>query len=160
AFVVLDRALPLPIAGVRLGTKTAKGEAVTVAGYGVQELGIGELDWPNRPRKKKHLTIADVGPDKVEQVTTVLPRTLVTNGPGACSGDSGGPLLSDKTGAVIGIYTNRVGMGDCSSAAVVHHYTHLSPFKMLALDAFARAGAAPVLEKRSVFGQTCESAAD
>jgi hypothetical protein len=160
AFVVLDRALEVPPAAVRLGTKTPKGEAATVVGYGSQQLGIGEPDWPSRPRKKKHVTIAAVGPDRVEDVTTLLPRTIVTNGPSACSGDSGGPLLSDKTGAVIGVYTNRVGSDDCTSATVAHHYTHLSPFEALALDAFARAGATPMLEKRAAFGEPCESAAD
>jgi len=160
AFVVLDRALELPVARVRLGTKTPVGEEVTAVGYGIQQLGGGEPDWPSRPRRKKHLTIAAVGPDRVDDVTTVLPRTLLTNGPGGCSGDSGGPLLSDKTGAVVGVYTNRFGTGDCASPSVVHHYTHLSPFQTLALDAFARAGATPKLEKRAAFGDSCDDAAD
>ncbi len=160
AFVVLDRSLELPVAGLRLGTKTAVGEAVTVLGYGVQQLGVGELDWPNRPRKKKHLTLAAVGPDRAEDATTLIPRTLVTNGPAACSGDSGGPLLSDKTGAVVGVYTNRIGSDDCANPSVVHYYTHLSPFETLALDAFARAHAEPIREKRGAFGDPCQNAAD
>jgi hypothetical protein len=160
AFVVLDRSLGDPVASVRLGTKTVAGEAVHIVGYGIEQKGPSELDWQNRPRKKSHQLIAAVGPDATENVTTVRPRTIVTNGPSACKGDSGGPALSDKTGAVIGVYSIHGGSDDCSSPAVVHYYTHLPPFRSLALQAFVRAQAEPVIEKRTPFGQPCLEASD
>jgi hypothetical protein len=160
AFVVLDRSLSLPVASVRLGTKTVAGEAVTVLGYGIEQAGPAELAWPARPRKKARQTIASVGPDSDDDVTTLRPRTLVTQGPSVCQGDSGGPALSDKTRAVVGIYTLHGGSDDCTSPAVVHYYTNLSPFVSLAQDAFAAAGAQPVAERRSTFGQPCTRASD
>jgi hypothetical protein len=161
AFVVLDRPLALPLATLRLGTKTAVGEPITVIGYGIQQLGPLELDWPQRPRKKAHQTVAAVGPDVTSDATTVIPRTLVmNNGPAGCRGDSGAPALSDRTGALIGVYTNRVGGDDCTSASTVHHYTHLPPFQTLALDAFARAHAEPMLEHRTPMGGACSDAFD
>jgi Trypsin len=160
AFVVLDRSLALPIAGVRLGTKTVPGEAVSVVGYGIEQAGPSELDWPARPRNKSHQVLAAVGPDATENVTTVRARTLVTQGPSACKGDSGGPALSDKTRAVVGVYTVHGGSADCKSPSVVHYYTHLSPFGALTMQAFARAGATPMIEKRGAFGEACQEASD
>jgi hypothetical protein len=156
AFVVLDRPLALPLVSLRLGTKTAAGEPITVIGYGIQQLGPLELDWPERPRKKAHQTIEEVGPDDSAQVTMVIPRTIVTSpGPAGCRGDSGAPALSEKTGALVGVYTNRVGSDDCASPSTVHHYTNLPPFQKLALDAFARAHAEPMLERRTPMGGPC-----
>ena len=145
AFVITDRALDLPIAKVRLGTPTRRGELVTVIGYGLDETMTP--DWRTRPRRKvRQQPVYAVGPDSIEDgLGVVPPRTLVLQGPSACLGDSGGPALSDETGAVVGINSLLSGTS-CTSQDATHDYTNLPPFEALVREAFAAAGASPRLE--------------
>ncbi|HEV3189883.1 MAG TPA: trypsin-like serine protease, partial [Polyangiaceae bacterium] len=160
AFVVLDQALAVPVAGLRIGKQTRVGEAVTLAGYGMQEDGI--FDWHTHPRKKlPGQLIAAVGPDAAKGTVPVsIPRTFEIRGASVCDGDSGGPALSEKTGAVVGVYSNRASF-DCSSPESSHTYTNLSTFGWLATQAFAAAGAQPVREPPGLaMGEVCQQAAD
>ena len=146
AFVVLDRALDLPIKPVRLGTPTRAGELVTLVGYGLTEMR--NTDWRSNPRRRiSGREIGEVGPDSVEDpVISAPPRQLQLYGPSACFGDSGGPALIEQTDAVVGVYSvsNR---SDCTDLEVIHHFTHLAPFVTLAGRAFEAAGSEPVLEE-------------
>jgi hypothetical protein len=160
AYVVLDRALAAPVAPLRIGKQTRVGESVTLVGYGLQEDGI--FDWRTHPRKKlPGQVIAAVGPDSsAGPVPALVPRTFEIRGPTVCDGDSGGPALSEKTGAVVGVYSIRTS-SDCASADSSHAYTNLSTFGPLAREAFAAAGAQPVLEPPGLaMGEVCQQASD
>ncbi|MDF3070923.1 MAG: hypothetical protein K0R38_6524 [Polyangiaceae bacterium] len=147
AFVVLDTALNLPVAPIRVGRPARVGELGVLVGYG---LGAGErgIDYRTQNREQKRdLEIRGVGPDSVEDgVTTVPPRSLVLEGPAGCIGDSGGPLLAQSTGAILGVYSLQTA-SDCTSPRVAHQLVHLPPFELLVRDAFEAAGATPLLEE-------------
>ncbi|HKY36438.1 MAG TPA: trypsin-like serine protease [Polyangiaceae bacterium] len=149
AFVVLDRALELPLVPMRLGRPAELHEAVTLVGYGMDGEQV-EIPYETQPRRRKpDLEIAGVGPDLLEDgVTTVSPRSLIVDGPSGCVGDSGGPLRAAETGAVLGVYSLQEG-GNCTSANVRHHLTHVPPFQALIAEAFTAAGSEPRLEPGS-----------
>jgi MYXO-CTERM domain-containing protein len=148
AFVVLDRALELPILPLRIGGRALRDEPVTLVGYGfddaMSESGILQLTTQPRTRQTG-LVIAEVGPDSVESVTTAPPRTVVVEGPSGCVGDSGGPLLAAESGAVIGVYSLLAGTS-CLSPDVRHLFSHVPVFRALIDDAFAAADAEPTPE--------------
>jgi hypothetical protein len=157
AFVVLDRNLPGPIAPIRLGRETRVGESVTLIGYGGNSVDV--FDWHSSQRMRlADQTIAAVGPDSAEgTVPLVVPRTFELHGPSACSGDSGGPALSQATGAVVGVYSNRL-PSNCLDPSAVNTYTNLTSFAPLAQRAFAAAGASPMLEAPgAAMGQACKT---
>lgn len=162
AFVLLDRNLELPIRSVRLQRPTAVDESMTFIGYGLDEQRIA--DWRLRPRKR--LTgqrVRGVGPDSLQQgVTDAPPRTLVFDGPSACWGDSGGPALSEDSGAVTAVFSLLSGQL-CSAPDAKLVYTRLAPFRNVAEQAFAEAGQTPWLEgepdpRLAPFGASCADA--
>lgn len=146
AFVVLDRALDLPVVPLRLARPAEYGELGSMVGFGL-EAGQDAIDYRTQPRKRRgQLMVAGVGPDSLEDgVTTVAPRSLVIEGPCGCIGDSGGPLLSEATGALLGVYSLLEGVS-CTDEAARLHLVHVPPFERLIADAFAAADAEPVLE--------------
>jgi len=147
AFVVLDTALDLPLVPLRLGRSAAPHEAAVLVGYGLVD-GQQEIDYRTQPRaQKRDLEIEAVGPDSIaDGVTTVPPRSLILNGPSGCVGDSGGPLLAQETGAVLGVYSLQQG-DSCAASNVRHRMTHVPPFQTLIDEAFAAAGCEPLLEE-------------
>lgn len=159
AFIVLDRALDLPRVPLRLDRPAELHEAVTLVGYGMDEDQVS-IDYRSQPRRRKgSLEIVGVGPDLLEDgVTTVSPRRLIVDGPCGCVGDSGGPLLAANSGAVLGVYSLQEGPS-CSDPDVRHHLTHVFPFAALLEEAFAAAGAQPLLEPGSEVGSAGEAGA-
>jgi hypothetical protein len=149
AFVVLDTPLDLPVLPFRLGASARKGELTTLVGYGSEDTMGAFIDFRTQERRRKSgLSIAGVGPDSVDDgVTTVPPRTIVLEGPSGCVGDSGGPLLAEKTMAVLGVYSLLDGK-DCTDPAVRHELVHVPVFRVLIEEAFRAAGAEPTLEPR------------
>jgi hypothetical protein len=146
AFVGLDRSLTLPALPLRLEGRAARGEAVTLVGYGLDEtMDEGDpLDLRTQPRLRNDvLAIAEIGPQSSDDVVTITPpRTIVVEGPSGCFGDSGGPLLSHETGAVLGIYSLLAG-GGCKAPEGRHLFAHVPDFPALTRDAFERAGQEP-----------------
>jgi hypothetical protein len=160
AFVLLDRDVDAPVAGLRIGKQTRVGDTVTLVGYGAQDNGA--FDWHTQLRKKAPNQIIDaVGPDSAQGIVPeVVPRTFDVRGPSVCFGDSGGPALSEKTGAVVGVYSNS-SSSDCTSPGRENTFVNTSPFEKLALQAFAAAGAKPVREPPGLsMGEACQTAGD
>jgi len=151
AFVVLDRAVDLPVLPLRLSGRSRVGESVTLVGYGMDETQSDTIDFRTQPRRHKTgLSISGVGPDSLSDgVTTVAPRTLVVDGPSACVADSGGPLLDAETHAAIGIYSLLDGQ-TCVDPNVRNDFVHVPPFRSLVDEAFRAAGATPVPETARV----------
>jgi hypothetical protein len=139
AIVILDRNLDLPVASLRLVRPMARGELMTVVGYGLTEDKMS-----HGRRRRSRVPVTDVGPLVLSGPTTAAPRTFVLS-QGACFGDSGGPALSEDTGALSGVYSLAGGQ-DCIARNVRNVYTRLSPFAKLIEQAFAEAGAEPVFE--------------
>jgi hypothetical protein len=146
AYLVLDRDVNLPSRAVRSGVPTSKGETVQLVGYGATVTGQ-ELDYLTQKRKRLSAReVIDVGPDTAgEPILSAPPRSLLLYGPGACTGDSGGPAFSEKTGAIIGVFS-ILSQGDCSATNLELLYTHTSPFSALTTQAFEVAGAEPSIE--------------
>jgi hypothetical protein len=145
AFVVLDHALALPVLPLRLGSRARASEDVTLVGYGTDEF-TDAFDWHVLPRlRKSGLTITAVGPDSVDQVTTLAPRTIQINGPAGCLGDSGAPLRAASTNALLGVYSLLAGAA-CNDPNARNFFVHLPSFQALIDEAFAAAGAMPILE--------------
>jgi MYXO-CTERM domain-containing protein len=161
AFVVLDRDVDLPLAPLRLDTRAQVGEPVTLVGYGLDETqGFEtELDELGR-RAKDDLVILDVGPPNVDEVTSAPPRTILVRAPAGCTGDSGGPLFSTASGAILGVYSVLIG-DSCESRAALNTFPHIPDYLSLVDDAFAEANATPLPEPiPQEFGASCEVDSD
>jgi hypothetical protein len=139
AIVILDRNLDLPVASIRMVRPIARGELMTVIGY-----GLTETDRSDGRRRRTGVPVIDVGPLVLSGPTTAAPRTFVTS-QGPCFGDSGGPAFSEETGALSGVYSLAGGQ-ICTARNVRNVYTRFSPFTKMIEQAFAEAGAEPVLE--------------
>jgi hypothetical protein len=152
AFVVLDTALDLPLLPLRLGRPALLHEPAILVGFGLTE-NEQVIDYKTQPRmQKRGLDVTGVGPDSIDDgVTTVPPRVLFLQGPAGCIGDSGGPLLAESTGAIIGVYSLLLG-NSCSAPAVRHYLVHAPPFQSLMDEAFAASGGEPVLEPTPAAG--------
>jgi hypothetical protein len=141
AFVLLDRALDVPIASLRRDADPRAGERVRVVGWGL----VG--DSPATPpdvRQQRDVGVVNVGPKITEQFLTLTPADF-SLGESICSGDSGGPVLARDTGAVVGVISH----GDsCVGPGEYNVMTKLAPFRAAFDDAFAAAGARPKLEDR------------
>jgi len=146
AFVVLDAAVDLPIVPMRLGRPAQLHETSVLVGYGLDASQAG-IDYATQPRlQRRDLDIAALGPDSLEDgVTTVPPRALILKGPSGCIGDSGGPLLAQATGAVLGVYSLQEGES-CSAPNLRHQMVHVPPFVTLIDEAFSAAGCVPTPE--------------
>lgn len=146
AFVVLDTALDLPVVPMRLDRPALPHETAVLVGYGTAA-STDFIDYARQPRQQKRdLEVMAVGPDSIDDgVTDTPPRVLSLDGPSGCVGDSGGPLLAQASGAVLGVYS-LAGGGGCSSQAVHSHLVHVPPYHALIAEAFAAADCEPVPE--------------
>jgi V8-like Glu-specific endopeptidase len=125
---------PLP---VRLSTAAQPGETIRSVGYGQND---AKVPIGTRFRKTGVEVLAQgkaVSPSK----TPLGPHEFEV-GKSICQGDSGGPAISEETGAVIGVVSRGGGCDEDFG----HIYTTTSGFDALFEEAFAVAGAQPVLE--------------
>jgi MYXO-CTERM domain-containing protein len=140
ALVLLDRAIDAPIVPMRLLTGTDPGEAVRMVGYGIDEEGGFGVR-----RVRDDLVVAQVGTSPFRpNGDPIPPRTIVTDGPSGCSGDSGGPLFS-RYKAIIGSYSSV--STACTAPDARDYFTEIAPFSNdVVMPAFAAANAQPVYE--------------
>jgi hypothetical protein len=165
--IILDRHIPnAVIAQIRLDSAPVKGETIRAVGFGVSNTGGGGR------KKRVGIPITVVGPGY--DMGAVAPNEFAI-GEGICSGDSGGPAFSEKTGAVVGL-VSRGGNGapydpatdpqytECVDSAdyKTHNiYTRTDSFRDLILSAFAEAGSEPWLEggpdpRKAKLGAACD----
>lgn len=152
AFIVLDQAVELPVVPMRIGRPALLHEQGVLVGFGLGAAQTG-IDYATQPRfQKRDLDITALGPDSLaDGVTTVPPRALILKGPSGCIGDSGGPLLAQQSGAVLGVYSLQEGES-CSASNVRHQMVHVPPFTSLIDEAFAAAGCLPTPEPEGAGG--------
>jgi hypothetical protein len=134
ALIVLDQNIygiaPLR---VRLVNPTMPNESLRAVGYGQndQTMLFGAR------YRKDNLPILAVG-SSVSASGTPLGSNELELGEAMCEGDSGGPALSETTGAAIAI----VSRGGACTDAFGHVYTETAGFSALFQQAFAKAGGA------------------
>ena len=140
ALVVLDTAFSdiQPLA-VRLDAAkpVASGEIIRSIGYGQND---DALPLGTRMRKDG-VSVLAMGRG-VSDSNTALGSNEFEVGESICEGDSGGPAISEETGAVIGVVSRGGGCDDNFG----HIYTATTAFKSLVAQAFAAAGGTPILE--------------
>jgi hypothetical protein len=146
AVIEVDRPLGVEAASLRLGADVAAGEELTLVGWGATE--NGRLPSSRMQRvgvKVEAVGVAastsdfDVGADEFRI------------GEGTCFGDSGGPSLSSRTGAIVGI-VSRGGNGvndpndvaaACVGPKVADVHTMVGRFRPIVEGAFKATGATP-----------------
>lgn len=157
AFVLLDQPIVgTPIASVRLDGEAEKGERLTTVGWGV----TSDVDEPTARQQRSGVVVTRVGPDRDDPILT--PNEFAFD-ESICLGDSGGPIFSESTGAVVGV-VSRGGNGRSSTdlastcTKATNLGTKIAPFKDVVTRAFERAGAAPQREKRKSDDGGCATA--
>jgi hypothetical protein len=132
ALLVLDKAITgIAPLRVRLVLATAAGETMRAVGYGQNDQGL-----PIGTRMRKDgLPVLAVG-SEVSSYGTPLGSHELELGEAMCAGDSGGPLISESSGAAVAIVARGGACTDTSG----HVYEETSGFASLFTQAFTLAG--------------------
>jgi hypothetical protein len=151
--IVLESNLDIgsaPMVPLRFGPSKA-GELTRAIGYG-DTLGTSTEGGGRQVREDiKLLGVGAPSPGATGDVG-IAPRTLRI-GEGPCHGDSGGPLLSEETGAQIGIYSLLLSQG-CKGSDVQNTYTQVAPFESFIRDTLDTVGQEPIAEVSGSTGGT------
>ena len=134
------------IAPIRLDADVEVGEMITAVGWGVTE----KTPQPDQRMQRKNVKITTVGPDRSQGS---VPSNEFEVGESICSGDSGGPAITQETSAVVGVVSrggNAQGSESSNPAANCidgrNLYTKISPFKELIMRGYELAEAEPWIE--------------
>ncbi|MBP9111655.1 MAG: trypsin-like serine protease [Polyangiaceae bacterium] len=135
ALVQLDRAVsgvdPLPL---RLEGGVEPGTLLRTVGFGKNDLGVASGTKMSRRRVG---VLASGG--GISSSNTPLGPNEFELGLSSCNGDSGGPAISEDTGAVVGVVSRG---GRCEDD-FGHVYSSTAAFEPLFREAFASAGNVP-----------------
>jgi hypothetical protein len=141
ALIILDRDIPgvRPLA-VRQSNLVKVGEQVEAVGFGLAAVGapIDSAEAAGVRRSLTGLAILSVGPT-VAADGRALGNSEFRVSRSGCSGDSGGPILSKSTGAVLGVMVRS----DCATGVTS---TTLHAFKYL-FQRLEKAGGKPVRDE-------------
>jgi hypothetical protein len=147
--VVLDQDLDLPLIAVRFGRETKRGELTRVIGYG-RTNNNPDLTEDGR-HVREGVMVLEVGDTASTPGSNYAPPFTLVVGEGPCKGDSGAPLLSEESGAAIGVYSVLVS-SQCSGTGVRSVYTQVAPYEPLIREALEYAGHEPILEEPGTGG--------
>ncbi len=146
SLVLLDTSIDgAQILPVRLDGPPKDGELMTAVGWGVTTAE----SIPATRQQRTDIKVQHVGPYE-KGFDQVGPNDFEV-GESICSGDSGGPSISQDTNAVMGV-VSRGGNGQsdpnnpavgCTGADTMNDYTQTAPFKDLILQAYSEAGQDP-----------------
>jgi len=142
ALLVLDKPInDVELFSVRLSANARVGESIRAVGY-----GANDAKTPMGTRfRREQVPVRAVGKG-ISKSSTRLGTHEFEVGKSICEGDSGGPAISELTGAIIGVVSRG---GDCGDD-FGHVYTSPSGFQDLFVKAFAEAGgSAPILEQNT-----------
>ncbi|MBS2013099.1 MAG: trypsin-like serine protease [Deltaproteobacteria bacterium] len=135
------------ISPIRLEGEVTKGEKLTAIGWGVTD----NSPFPDVRQQRNGIPILGVGPDDTERLP--VPPNEFEVGESICSGDSGGPALDEKTGAIVGVVSRggnnkKPSTTDPAANCVggTNLYTKIGPFKELIMKGFELAEAEPWVE--------------
>ncbi|MBX3229324.1 MAG: trypsin-like serine protease [Labilithrix sp.] len=145
ALVLLDAPIAdVPLAPLRLDRDARAGELVVAIGY-----GKASAEYEPARQERRDVPVKKVGPDDAHPV---LGRSELAFPESICEGDSGGPLLAQDSGAIVGIVSRGV-TGDPVPDRPGDHCldvdniaTKLPPFRGVIDRAFQAAGATPLEE--------------
>jgi hypothetical protein len=133
ALIVLDAPVAnVPTVKVRLAGGVSTDETVRAVGYGQNDDGIRI----GTRLRKDGVHVLGVG-EGMSASQTPLGTHEFEVGLSICMGDSGGPAISEKTGAVVGVVSRG---GSCTDD-FGHIYTMTGGFQGLLASAFGAAGA-------------------
>jgi hypothetical protein len=150
ALVLLEQPITgVPLASIRLEGTAEQDERLTTVGWGISS----STNAPAVRQQRSGVHVTRIGPDEADPVLT--PNEFGFD-ESICLGDSGGPVLSESSNAVVGV-VSRGGNGKSAQSdselvstctQATNLATKLAPFRDLVMRAFARAGAEPLLEAR------------
>jgi hypothetical protein len=137
AFLVLEQALDLEPVALALVETPARSDELTLVGYGTRD--------PRSAQRVKNQVRARVdavgGPEGKTDDRGAYPGTLRLDA-GLCDDDSGGPVISLSTGALVGVLSQRAGVSlDCLLPTSRAYATLTSAHRELAARALRAAGA-------------------
>jgi hypothetical protein len=145
ALVELERPLDdWPILPLRLLRPTELGESVTIVGFGKAETDTSQLI----RRRRTGLEVLTVGANRFDENGGQAVRGTFVVGQGPCAGDSGGPAISEKTGAILGVYS-ILGAQACDEKNARNVFVQLAEYDALMQEAFDAVGATPWYEGES-----------
>jgi MYXO-CTERM domain-containing protein len=145
ALVELSRPIDdWPLMPLRLLRPTHVGESLTVVGY-----GRAEASSPGGIRRRRTGTdVLTVGPNRFDDDGGQAVRGTFVVGQGPCSGDSGGPAISEKTGAIVGVYS-ILGAQSCEERDARNVFVQIAEYEELVREAFDAVGESPWYEGES-----------
>jgi hypothetical protein len=154
AFIILNQPITgITPAAIRLDPTTMFGDSVSAWGYGLTDMPHDSLAL----RVRSTAVVQGVGPTMPTSGTTLAPIRAIRIGPDdvTCNGDSGGPITSNTTGAVIAIASlgTEANTMTAACAEIPNPATtgpRLGAYESLVLLAFSTAGATPTLEPGSM----------
>jgi hypothetical protein len=152
ALLLLDQSIPGALVGtLRLDAGPSKEDSFTIIGWGVTTAA----QIPLTRQQRTDVGVLAIG-STTYQGLPVPPDNFVL-GESICNGDSGSPAISEETGAIVGIASfgsngTTPNPNDPSAACVqtpagvTNLFTEVTPFKAVIEQAFAAAGAQPVVD--------------